>query len=580
MSDGLVAGRFRLQRLRGSGGTAAVFEAEDVQAGRLVALKLLHPHLAADRVTWEAFFEEVRAAGSIQHPNLADVFDAGVEEADPPVVWIAMELVDGVSLAEHVQMHGALEVRAALTVTAAVLDALEAAHMGGVVHRDITPANVMFDPALLAPDADADAGALAASVRLLDFGLADVPGRTTRGADPLLSAEAAEGQVVASVSYASPEQLAGEPVDERSDLYQVGGVLYFALVGRPPFEGSGRSVARAHLSAPPPVPSATRPGVPRAVDRIVTTALLKRPAERYADAGDMRREVADAGRAPAPGWGAAASASPSVTGADGAGRAAPTAVTRVFRTMVPVGAGSATAEPGADRAGHSRMDRALDSRAEHGGGLVPVLVGLVLVAVVSVAGVAAMGTAGEASPTVSPTVVPTTAPPSSPPVSAPPEVTAPMIVVPEIRGMALNDARAALRAVGFDIGEVTVEDSSAPSDIVLGSSPESLTSARAGAPIAVRVASGRNAIPGVAGLTATEAVSALTAAGFAAQTAQAWDPAAVIASTTPVAGEIVAVGSVISLVTVAPTPSPAPSPSATPTPRPSPTPSTTPSPGP
>ena len=98
MSDGLVAGRFRLRGLLGSGGTAAVFAADDTQAGGSVALKLLHPHLAAERRAWDAFFEEVRAAQSISHPGLVEVRDAGIVDADPPVVWIAMELVIGHSL--------------------------------------------------------------------------------------------------------------------------------------------------------------------------------------------------------------------------------------------------------------------------------------------------------------------------------------------------------------------------------------------------------------------------------------------------------------------------------------------------
>lgn len=203
MSDGLIAERFHLRKLRGSGGTAAVFEADDTRHGRRVAVKLLHPHLAVGPVAWEAFFEEVRAAQAIAQPNIAEVYDAGLAPGDPPVAWIAMELVEGVTLADHVRERGPLTIVDAVAVFAAVLDATGAAHAGGVVHRDITPSNIM-----LTSSASADADGTVSGIRLLDFGLADVPGRTTRGADPLLSGAASEGAdagVVASVPYAQQQ---------------------------------------------------------------------------------------------------------------------------------------------------------------------------------------------------------------------------------------------------------------------------------------------------------------------------------------------------------------------------------------
>lgn len=346
MSDGLVAGRFRLRGLLGSGGTAAVFAADDTQAGGSVALKLLHPHLAAERRAWDAFFEEVRAAQSISHPGLVEVRDAGIVDADPPVVWIAMELVEGVSLDEHVRVAGPLTPAAAVTVCDAVLAALEAAHAGGVVHRDVSPSNISLDPALLAEPLDAER--LAASVRLLDFGLADIPGRSTVGADALLSSSDASSSdasgadpagVVANASYASPEQLAGAAVDERSDLYQLGACLYFALTGRAPFAGPVPAVVHAHLTAPPPVPSVVRRGIPRPLDRVVTAAMLKRPNDRYADAGAMRAALAL-----------------SLGGVDVAPAPHPqTGVTKVYRTATPLSAAPvpARAAPEADAAPRS-----------------------------------------------------------------------------------------------------------------------------------------------------------------------------------------------------------------------------------
>ncbi|MBF4562960.1 serine/threonine protein kinase [Microbacterium sp. VKM Ac-2870] len=166
MTAGLVAGRFHLRRLLGSGGTASVFEADDVHTGGTVALKLLHAHLAHGPEAVDAFFEEVRAAQAIVHPNLAQIYDAGVDSRDPPVVWIAMELVPGVSLADHVRERGALDLADAVVLGRTVLDALTAVHASGVVHRDVSPANIMFDPSERASVTSPEA--FARGIRLLD----------------------------------------------------------------------------------------------------------------------------------------------------------------------------------------------------------------------------------------------------------------------------------------------------------------------------------------------------------------------------------------------------------------------------
>jgi serine/threonine-protein kinase len=166
----------------------------------------------------------------------------------------------------------------AVAVFAAVVDATGAAHAGGVVHRDITPSNIM----LTSQRASADADGTVSGIRLLDFGLADVPGRTTRGADLLSGAasDAAGTGVVASVPMPRRNELSGAAVGgvERHLPDRCHALL--RADGRPPFEGETAAVVRAHLSAPPPVPSARRRGIPPALDRLVTTAMLKRPQDR------------------------------------------------------------------------------------------------------------------------------------------------------------------------------------------------------------------------------------------------------------------------------------------------------------
>ncbi|WP_375384980.1 PASTA domain-containing protein [uncultured Microbacterium sp.] len=572
MTEGLVAGRFHLRTLLGSGGTASVFAAVDEQTGREVALKLLHPHLAVERSVWEAFFEEVHAAQSIDHPGLAEIFDAGAEDSDPPIVWISMERVQGVSLADHVREHGPLAIDEAVAVAAATLDALAAAHAGGVVHRDITPANIMFDPGSLGPGYDR--AAFEASVRLLDFGLADVPGRSTVGADALLSATGAPPTgaapsggapttVVASVPYASPEQLSARPVGEASDLYQLGATLYFALTGRPPFSGDTATVVRAHLSAPPPVPSASRRGLPAALDRVVTTAMLKRPEDRYADAVAMRLAVTSAigaFREPATSASAAAAgdASTDLVAPPG-GAPDSTSVTRVYRTSVPV-----------DPKPASRPSERPDAGR---GGVQPwMVIVATIAALTAIVGISAMAASTAPAPAASASASPSLAPTASVEAPVAIETSVPSTPVPEVVRLSVADADAALARAGLAVGDVTREDSAAPADTVLASTPAAGEYALVGSVVALRVASGNNAVPPVAGLSPTEAAGALAAAGFSSQVTEVdGDTPGLVTGSTPSAGEVSRVGGTVTL-TVTRTPSPPTTPTPLPPPPPPPPP--------
>ncbi|WP_036316982.1 serine/threonine protein kinase, partial [Microbacterium sp. B24] len=500
MSDGLIAERFRLRKLRGSGGTAAVFEADDTRHGRRVAVKLLHPHLAVGPVAWEAFFEEVRAAQAIAHPNIAEVYDAGLAPGDPPVAWIAMELVEGVTLADHVRERGPLTIVDAVAVFAAVLDATGAAHAGGVVHRDITPSNIM-----LSSSASVDADGTVSGIRLLDFGLADVPGRTTRGADPLLSGAASEGAdagVVASVPYASPEQLSGEAVGEASDIYQIGATLFFALTGRSPFEGETAAVVRAHLSAPPPVPSARRRGIPPAVDRLVTTAMLKRPQDRYPDAAAMRAAldaVVDVG----PGEAMAAS---------------PTVATRVYRTPLP-GGDVPTGGSGLPLASTPGPPPAPLSHTR-GAWRAPLIAAGLIAAVTAAAGWSAMAASTPENPIATAGAAATATATSAP--SASPADTAAVSarrVVPDVRGLTVDEAVSTVERAGLTVGDIGRDDGPAVRDTVLASVPAAGDEVRAGAVIALRAASGLNTVPVVTGMVPAEAQGVLSAAGFSSRVA-------------------------------------------------------------
>lgn len=258
-----IADRYRLTEALGRGGMAQVFEAVDETLGRRVAVKVLHPHLAADDAFVTRFRQEAIAAARLTHPGIVGVYDTcsdGVYEA------IVMELLDARTLREVLDERGTLDTESVRRIGLRLLDALEAAHNAGLVHRDIKPSNI-----LLCTDG---------RVKVADFGIAKAEDHTeiTR-----------EETLVGTASYLSPEQLEGNAVDRRSDLYALGLVLYECLVGRIPFEGdSGAAVALARLHVEPVDPRRYRSDVPPSLATTVMRALRRDPAERFEDAAEFR----------------------------------------------------------------------------------------------------------------------------------------------------------------------------------------------------------------------------------------------------------------------------------------------------
>lgn len=606
---GLISGRYRIGDLLGTGGSASVFAAVDtasLAAGGVgpnpVALKILHPHLSRSGPFREAFFVEARAAAGLRHPNIARVLGSGVHDTgEEPQAWIAFELVPGVTLAEHIERNGALEPGRALTVASAVLRALDAVHARGLIHRDVSPANIMVD-------ADDRGEFSIGDVRLLDFGLADAAGRPVLGTDVLLSAPAAQAQqdqrapglpvvpvapgVLGSVNYMSPEQARGDAVDERGDLYQLGGVLHFALTGRPPFpRDSPAAVMRAHVLAPPPVPSVLHSGIPRAVDRIVVKALLKDPASRFQSAAEMAGGIGfllASGVVRRTGQGRSAGEERTlVIGQTDAG------VTTLFPLAGPARSGSPSPVPQVDgNAGRRAPDALVAVAAEPAwarsgrppGGSRLWLLALLVVGGIGAAWAGASGGSVPASIAIA-SSIPSAAPTSSPvpaaggvqPVTAPRTQTVPM---PELASLTLAAARAALAAAGLEVGSVAPQDSALPADTVLASVPASGTLIEPGRRVDLVIASGSNAIPTVLGLTRDAAVAALEGAGFVAlaeiRTDSTATPGTVIARL-PSAQSGLPLGTVVTLIVASPAPPvpelpPAPAPtSASPKPTPAPT---------
>src|SRR5215207_8144448 len=256
--DTVIDGRYRVLKRLGSGGIADVYEAEDTQLGRRVALKLLYRRFAEDAEFVERFRREASSAAGLNHPNVVQVFDRGEWDS---TYYIAMELLEGRNLKDIVREYGALEPAVAVDIVVQILRAARFAHQRGVVHRDIKPHNVIVDAE--------------GRAKVTDFGIARAG-----------SSEMTEtGLIMGTAQYLSPEQAQGHPVDARSDLYAVGVVLYELLAGVPPFDAdSPVTIALKQVSEAPVPPRARNAAVPPALDAVVLRALRKDPAERFQDA--------------------------------------------------------------------------------------------------------------------------------------------------------------------------------------------------------------------------------------------------------------------------------------------------------
>ncbi len=264
----VIAGRYRLISAVGEGGMATVWRAMDEQLGREVAVKILRPQFGADPGFAARFRNEARAAGSLSHPSVVQVYDFGTD-TESGDQYIVMQLVEGKDLATVLRERGPLEVDEAVAIGAAVADALDAAHKQGLIHRDIKPGNI-----LLTPDG---------RTLVTDFGIA----RAVAEASMTVT-----GTTIGSVHYFSPEQAAGEEVGPPSDMYALGIVVYEMLSGRRPFEGdSAAGVALKRLNEPPPPLSTEARPIPAPLDAVVMRSLARDPAQRYPDAAAFARAL-------------------------------------------------------------------------------------------------------------------------------------------------------------------------------------------------------------------------------------------------------------------------------------------------
>jgi beta-lactam-binding protein with PASTA domain/tRNA A-37 threonylcarbamoyl transferase component Bud32 len=553
----VLGGRYRLVELLGQGGMATIYRARDAQLDRDVAVKLLRPEFGRDPDFLARFRDEARAAASLSHPNIVAVFDFGEEASGP---YIVMELIDGQDMASIIRENGALPPRQAARVCAEVAKALHAAHVRGIVHRDVKPSNI-----LVGRDG---------RVKVADFGIA----RALNESQLTLP-----GMTMGSVHYFSPEQARGETATQASDTYSLGIVLYECLTGQRPFSGDGAAaVALARLTTTPPRPSALRPGVPAQLDQIVQRSMALDPAARYASAASMASALE--GWLAEPAAGAAGAAAAGVAGAAvAAGVVAGTVASAQARPSgvpYPPDAYARSAPPAApvSTSGAPPPPPTLDDEGDEGGSSpwawVAGLLGIGILIIVGflVFRMLTGGGGGAASP--------------SP--SAGPSASAATVAVPKFVDMKLADAQVQADALGITLFTAgSVERTDIDPDIILTQDPAEGATVAAGGTVSVTVSRGKVAVPvpDIRAKAESDALQLIVSVGLTVGTrTEVFDPAVpvgIVVSQNPGAGIIVQPATKVDYaVSKGPEPTPAPTPAPTPTPTPAPTPTPTPKPTP
>jgi len=261
-----LGGRYNIEALLGQGGMSAVYRAYDPNLRRPVAIKLIHSHLSADPEFIGRFEEEAAAVAQLRHPNIVQVFDFN---HDGDTYYMVMEYLPGESLQDRLKTLSAAGQRFPLTTTATIIgtvaDAVAYAHERGTIHRDLKPANVMLMPQ--------------GQPVLTDFGVAKIIGGQRH---------TATGAVIGTPAYMSPEQVKGEHLDGRADIYSLGIMLYEMAAGRPPFEGdSAMTVMLKHINEPVPDIRQQVPDIPDSLVRIIEKALAKQPEQRFQSAAQL-----------------------------------------------------------------------------------------------------------------------------------------------------------------------------------------------------------------------------------------------------------------------------------------------------
>ncbi len=260
----VLAGRYELLERIGEGGMSVVYKSRDKLLNRFVAIKILKPEFINDNKFIESFRRESQAAASMTHPNIVNIYDVGKEGN---IHYIVMELIEGRALSDYIREQGPMAYPKVIAISKQIAAALAFAHQNHIIHRDVKPHNIMMTPN--------------GTAKITDFGIAKAVNAATL-------VENTDGGIIGSVHYFSPEQARGGYVDEKSDIYSLGIVMYEMLTGNVPFDGDNPvNIALMHINGEMPRPSQVVGGVPPALEHIIMKCTDKYPINRYASADEL-----------------------------------------------------------------------------------------------------------------------------------------------------------------------------------------------------------------------------------------------------------------------------------------------------